>query len=155
MSPLLQVFFIDYIVHPLWETWADLVHPDAQKILENLEDNREWFASQLPPDSPSATGKSASEGASDQAAKPEPDPQRPMVKSETIGNIESRAQESAVSSANTQLDGNDANEELGSDSVQIEITSSVDRDQTRGLPKWSRLRQLVFGSEKTSFIRLW
>lgn len=40
-------------MHPLWETWADLVHPDAQKILENLEDNREWFASQLPPDSPS------------------------------------------------------------------------------------------------------
>jgi len=30
------------------------VHPDAQRILENLEDNREWFASQLQPDSPSA-----------------------------------------------------------------------------------------------------
>lgn len=48
------MYFIDYIAHPLWETWADLVHPDAQKILENLEDNREWFASQLPPDSPSS-----------------------------------------------------------------------------------------------------
>lgn len=46
------MYFIDYIVHPLWETWADLVHPDAQRILENLEDNREWFASQLSPDSP-------------------------------------------------------------------------------------------------------
>lgn len=31
-----------------------MVHPDAQRILENLEDNREWFASQLPPDSPSS-----------------------------------------------------------------------------------------------------
>lgn len=50
------MYFIDYIVHPLWETWADLVHPDAQKILENLEDNREWFAGQLPPDSPQSTG---------------------------------------------------------------------------------------------------
>lgn len=30
------------------------MHPDAQRILENLEDNREWFASQLPPDSPSS-----------------------------------------------------------------------------------------------------
>lgn len=49
------MYFIDYIVHPLWETWADLVHPDAQRILENLEDNREWFASQLPPDSPQST----------------------------------------------------------------------------------------------------
>ncbi|KAJ8359796.1 hypothetical protein SKAU_G00163210 [Synaphobranchus kaupii] len=25
-----QVGFIDYIVHPLWETWGDLVHPDAR-----------------------------------------------------------------------------------------------------------------------------
>ena len=37
-----QVGFIDYIVHPLWETWADLVHPDAQEILDALEDNRDW-----------------------------------------------------------------------------------------------------------------
>lgn len=35
-----QVGFIDYISHPLWETWADLVHPDAQKILRNLRRNR-------------------------------------------------------------------------------------------------------------------
>uniref|UniRef100_A0A8C8HWT7 Phosphodiesterase n=2 Tax=Oncorhynchus tshawytscha TaxID=74940 RepID=A0A8C8HWT7_ONCTS len=39
-----QVGFIDYIVHPLWETWADLVHPDAQ---ETLEDNREWYKSTI------------------------------------------------------------------------------------------------------------
>ena len=37
--------FIDYIVHPLWETWADLVHPDAQDILDALEDNRDWYFS--------------------------------------------------------------------------------------------------------------
>lgn len=46
--------FIDYIVHPLWETWADLVHPDAQDILDNLEDNREWYQSMIPR-SPSPT----------------------------------------------------------------------------------------------------
>ena len=40
---LFQVGFIDYIVHPLWETWADLVHPDAQEILDTLEDNRDWY----------------------------------------------------------------------------------------------------------------
>ncbi|NXJ73040.1 PDE4A phosphodiesterase, partial [Rostratula benghalensis] len=38
-----QVGFIDYIVHPLWETWADLVHPDAQEMLETLEENRDWY----------------------------------------------------------------------------------------------------------------
>merc|ERR1711953_1378785 len=43
-----QVGFIDYIVHPLWETWADLVHPDAQDILNTLEDNRDWYHSQIP-----------------------------------------------------------------------------------------------------------
>ncbi|XP_036619891.1 cAMP-specific 3',5'-cyclic phosphodiesterase 4A isoform X4 [Trichosurus vulpecula] len=43
-----QVGFIDYIVHPLWETWADLVHPDAQEILDMLEDNRDWYHSAIP-----------------------------------------------------------------------------------------------------------
>uniref|UniRef100_A0A671P9I1 Phosphodiesterase n=1 Tax=Sinocyclocheilus anshuiensis TaxID=1608454 RepID=A0A671P9I1_9TELE len=51
-----QVGFIDYIVHPLWETWADLVHPDAQEILDTLEDNREWYQS-LIPHSPTSTPK--------------------------------------------------------------------------------------------------
>lgn len=46
--------FIDYIVHPLWETWADLVHPDAQDILDTLEDNRDWYHSAIP-QSPSPT----------------------------------------------------------------------------------------------------
>lgn len=40
--------FIDYIAHPLWETWADLVHPDAQDLLDTLEDNREWYQSKIP-----------------------------------------------------------------------------------------------------------
>ncbi|XP_051025523.1 cAMP-specific 3',5'-cyclic phosphodiesterase 4C [Acomys russatus] len=43
-----QVGFIDYIAHPLWETWADLVHPDAQELLDTLEDNREWYRSRIP-----------------------------------------------------------------------------------------------------------
>lgn len=46
-SLLSQVGFIDYIVHPLWETWADLVHPDAQEILDTLEDNRDWYYSAI------------------------------------------------------------------------------------------------------------
>lgn len=39
-----QVSFIDYIVHPLWEAWADLVHPHCQFILETLQDNRQWYS---------------------------------------------------------------------------------------------------------------
>ncbi|XP_051971455.1 cAMP-specific 3',5'-cyclic phosphodiesterase 4D-like isoform X6 [Xyrauchen texanus] len=56
-----QVGFIDYIVHPLWETWADLVHPDAQDILDTLEDNREWYQSTIP-QSPSPTPDQSEEG---------------------------------------------------------------------------------------------
>ena len=48
MYQLCQVGFIDYIVHPLWETWADLVQPDAQDILDALEENRDWYQSQIP-----------------------------------------------------------------------------------------------------------
>lgn len=40
--------FIDYIAHPLWETWADLVHPDAQEILDRLEENRDWYQNMIP-----------------------------------------------------------------------------------------------------------
>ena len=36
-----QIGFIDYIVHPLWETWGDLVFPDCQEILDALEYNRD------------------------------------------------------------------------------------------------------------------
>ncbi|KAL4236995.1 hypothetical protein ACF0H5_005379 [Mactra antiquata] len=43
-----QVGFIDYILHPMWETWADLVYPDAQEILDRVEENRDWFQSMIP-----------------------------------------------------------------------------------------------------------
>ena len=42
-----QVGFIEFIVHPLWETWADLVYPDASAILETLEQNRDWYQAHL------------------------------------------------------------------------------------------------------------
>ncbi|KAJ8260848.1 hypothetical protein COCON_G00165710 [Conger conger] len=56
-----QVGFIDYIVHPLWETWADLVHPDAQEILDTLEENRDWYQSTIP-QSPSPVPDEPTEG---------------------------------------------------------------------------------------------
>ncbi|CAG0886801.1 unnamed protein product [Darwinula stevensoni] len=49
-----QVGFIDYIAHPLWETWGDLVHPDAQNILDNLEENRHAYSIMIP-SSPTST----------------------------------------------------------------------------------------------------
>ncbi|NXE27852.1 PDE4D phosphodiesterase, partial [Ardeotis kori] len=63
-----QVGFIDYIVHPLWETWADLVHLDAQDILDKLEDNREWYQSTIP-QSPSPAPDDQEEGKQGQTEK--------------------------------------------------------------------------------------
>ncbi|XP_030365418.1 cAMP-specific 3',5'-cyclic phosphodiesterase 4C isoform X3 [Strigops habroptila] len=61
-----QVGFIDFIAHPLWETWADLVHPDAQEILDTLEDNREWYHSMIPRSpSPPPAGHGASPSTTD------------------------------------------------------------------------------------------
>uniref|UniRef100_A0A183CBD0 Phosphodiesterase n=1 Tax=Globodera pallida TaxID=36090 RepID=A0A183CBD0_GLOPA len=42
-----QIGFIDFIVHPLYETWAELVHPDANAILDQLEENRQWYMARL------------------------------------------------------------------------------------------------------------
>ncbi|VDP73892.1 unnamed protein product [Echinostoma caproni] len=41
-----QVSFIDFVAHPLLESWCDLVHPSAQLILDTLADNRDWYESQ-------------------------------------------------------------------------------------------------------------
>ncbi|NXT72186.1 PDE4D phosphodiesterase, partial [Chaetops frenatus] len=61
-----QVGFIDFIAHPLWETWADLVHPDAQELLDTLEDNREWYQSMIPRSpSPPPEGPAASPASTD------------------------------------------------------------------------------------------
>merc|ERR1712106_1149862 len=43
-----QVGFISYIVHPLWETWAELVYPDAQDILTTLDNNRNYYENLIP-----------------------------------------------------------------------------------------------------------
>ncbi|CAF1019771.1 unnamed protein product [Adineta steineri] len=55
-----QVGFIEFIVHPLWETWADLVYPDASAILETLEQNRDWYQARLSPTSSSSTATNIS-----------------------------------------------------------------------------------------------
>ena len=60
LSPLPppQVTFIDFIVEPLWETWAELVYPDAQIILDRLQRTRSYWNSQVPPSPPPGTDSS-------------------------------------------------------------------------------------------------
>ena len=42
-----QVTFIDLIVYPLFETWSDLVYPEAQHILDNLSSTRQYWVSRI------------------------------------------------------------------------------------------------------------
>ncbi|CAF1129968.1 unnamed protein product [Adineta ricciae] len=55
-----QIGFIKSFVHPLWETWAGLVHPDANTILETLERNRDWHEVRLAALTSSPTDNSSS-----------------------------------------------------------------------------------------------
>ena len=48
----MQVSFIDFIVHPLWETWAELVYPTGQNILDYLEENRDYYQPHMQGTSP-------------------------------------------------------------------------------------------------------
>lgn len=67
----LKVGFIDYIVHPLWETWVDLVHPYCQDILDSLEDNREWYQNMIgasPPESEDCCNQTKPTSANSQIA---------------------------------------------------------------------------------------
>jgi hypothetical protein len=47
-------------VLPIFETWGDLVYPDAQGILDQLETNREWYQTHITDDiSPQNTARSS------------------------------------------------------------------------------------------------
>ena len=48
----LQVTFIDFIVYPLWETWAELVYPAGQLMLDNIGKTREYWNAMIDPNSP-------------------------------------------------------------------------------------------------------
>ncbi len=67
----IQVGFIDYIVHPIWETWADLVYPDAQGILDQLEENRDWYQSHIPDDGSPTSERSRPQTKSQKGKKEE------------------------------------------------------------------------------------
>jgi len=40
--------FIDFVVYPLVEIWADLVNPDGQEMLNAITGNREYYYSLVP-----------------------------------------------------------------------------------------------------------
>lgn len=57
-----QVTFLDLIILPLWETWGELVYPDAQQMLENLSKTREFWHGQIKCASPPLSENEQPEG---------------------------------------------------------------------------------------------
>lgn len=39
--------FIEYVIFPLWETWGELVYPDAQDILDHLSKTKDYWSTRI------------------------------------------------------------------------------------------------------------
>ena len=63
-------------MQPLWETWADLVHPFCADLLDVLDDNRNWYSGRIADSSGSSSGAALSSPTTDDArgALPVPPP---------------------------------------------------------------------------------
>ena len=44
----LQASFIDFVVYPLWEVWAELVFPHAQFVLDRLRAMQDYWTDMIP-----------------------------------------------------------------------------------------------------------
>lgn len=116
--------FIDYIVQPLWETWADLVQPDCQEILDLLEDNRVWYRSRIVA-SPSdvVVAPSSSDASSGRDTGPKSD-----------GGRETVADENAAESAGAAGDA----VEQATDSTTVEVERTLEHPDIQAASSSSR-----------------
>jgi hypothetical protein len=124
-----QVGFIDYIVHPLWETWADLVYPDSQQILETLESNRYYYSS-LIPESP--TDNELREGSNEDEEEDIDDRDEDIKQSQTTPD------RSTSSSTNPRYektgDGGSTSGDIGSSSDHLVETDSNNKGASSSTP---------------------
>lgn len=81
----------------MFETWAELVYPDAQSILDQLEDNRQWYLARIEPEE-----------------RP-PDINNIIVKSDTNIEDESSTQNISISATNISI-SNKHNDSTGAHS---------------------------------------
>ena len=125
----MKVGFIDYIVHPLWETWADLVHPDAQDILDALEDNRDWYQSQIPvsPSSSSNELKEEDEVKSGSGSTDSQDVDEDNIDDATL-TMEGSLIKSETVMLNVRPADTDSQEAAAAEKIQFQITLQEDDD---------------------------
>ena len=75
-------------MHPLWETWGDLVHPDCQFILDILENNRDWYVTKIPI-SPSDSKVECNDNDATDAVATDADKQTSVA---NVNNVDSQAE---------------------------------------------------------------
>jgi hypothetical protein len=39
-----QLTFIEFIIYPLWEMWAELVYPDAQHVMDGIAGTKKYWS---------------------------------------------------------------------------------------------------------------
>ena len=119
-------------MHPLWETWADLVHPDAQDILDALEDNRDWYSSQIPvsPSSSSNDLKEEDEGKSVSGSTDSQDFEEYNLDSNTLAMEYGNLSKSDTVMLNVKTGANtvDDDNQDASEKIQFQITLQEDED---------------------------
>lgn len=126
-----QVGFIDYIVHPLWETWADLVHPDAQDILDTLEDNRDWYHSAIR-QSPSPSLEEEPGGLSDPALPDKFQFELTLEEEEEEGSLEvpglPTTEETLLASDDTRAQAMEQSKVKGQSAAAVELAECLKQE---------------------------
>ncbi|XP_075919757.1 3',5'-cyclic-AMP phosphodiesterase 4C-like isoform X2 [Petromyzon marinus] len=121
-----QVGFIDYIAHPLWETWADLVQPDAQEMLELLEENRDFYQNAIP-NSPSPPPDGGGGGGGANAASSSSSASSASASSSAAASAANAADAAgnaaAAAAANSEVDGA-GGQQPQADRFQFELTAA-------------------------------
>ena len=128
-----QVTFIDFIVYPLWETWAELVYPAGQLMLDNIGKTREYWNAMIDPNSPPPSSDDQEQDSSCDTDSTDRTSSQERAVEHREGNIvtfktlkdEIETQERRMSNGPTSHDGELVNERATCTSSS-ELSSSVD-----------------------------
>ena len=129
-----QVTFIDFIVYPLWETWAELVYPAGQLMLDNIGKTREYWNAMIDPNSPPPSSDDQEQDSSCDTDSTDRISSQERAVEHREGNIvtfktlkdEIENQERRTSNGPTSSDGERVNERATCITSSSELSSSVD-----------------------------
>lgn len=125
-----QVSFIDYIVHPLWETWAELVDPYCNDVVDTIVQNKKHFENLAAQKCTSPVLKQGNEEEDDEDEKAGTSSEKPLFVFEHVGDepetsAERNQQEAAEGQRNT---GRDSETQKKSHFVPSNVTITIQKE---------------------------